>query len=352
MKKVIIALLVCVLSFTFTACQGASTGATNSTNSTSSAKTAISFGTMQAGTSTYTVGAALASIWNSKLNFTVTQQPMQVTGPAFRLLKKDQLDIAITTLWAIHAAYTGEDPFWDKWALGEVAPVPIQQLCMGGDMAYGFFTTDPSIKSLSDLAGKKIYITQNGGENDIQAKALLEAAGVAYKDVTDIEFSSIAEVQQGLKEGLAVAVYWTANTWIQDVATTKKMYAINITPEEVAKLNELLPGWGFIPDKIEEGSYGLSNGGGAFAVPFGIYVREGVDEQTAYGLVKTMYENYDELVKLNPKFLTKWSLDRAVMTISAPIHPGAIKYYKEAGVWTDKQEAANEALKAYKRRVK
>lgn len=43
---------------------------------------ALTFGTMQAGTSTYAVGAALASVWNEHCPYTVTQQPMQVTGPA------------------------------------------------------------------------------------------------------------------------------------------------------------------------------------------------------------------------------------------------------------------------------
>lgn len=275
---------------------------------------------------------------------------MQVTGPAFRLLKVDELDLAITTVWAIHGAYTGEDPFWDTWSLEGVAPVPIQQICTGNDMRYGFFTTDPSIKTLKDLEGKKVYITQPGAESDIQVKALLEAGGADYSKITDVSFSSIAEVQQGLKEGRAVAVYWTASTWIQDVATNKPMYTVEITNEEVSKLNELLPGWGFVPEKMEEGEFGLSTGGDTLAVPFGLYVREGLDEEIVYNLTKIMYENHDEVVELNPQYLTDWSLDRALIAIGAPIHPGAIRYYQEAGVWTDEINAQNEALLALQRR--
>ena len=275
---------------------------------------------------------------------------MQLTGPAFRLLKVDELDLAITTVWAIHGAYTGEDPFWDTWSLEGVAPVPIQQICTGNDMRYGFFTTDPSIKTLKDLEGKKVYITQPGAESDIQVKALLEAGGADYSKITDVSFSSIAEVQQGLKEGRAVAVYWTASTWIQDVATNKPMYTVEITNEEVAKLNELLPGWGFVPEKMEEGEFGLSTGGDTLAVPFGLYVREGLDEEIVYNLTKTMYENHDEVVELNPQYLTDWSVDRALIAIGAPIHPGAIRYYQEAGVWTDEINAQNEALLALQRR--
>lgn len=275
---------------------------------------------------------------------------MQVTGPAFRLLKVDELDLAITTVWAIHGAYTGEDPFWDTWNLEGVAPVPIQQICTGNDMRYGFFTTDPTIKTIKDLEGKKVYITQPGAESDIQVKALLEAGGADYSKITDVSFSSIAEVQQGLKEGRAVAVYWTASTWIQDVATNKPMYTVEISNEEVAKLNELLPGWGFVPEKMEEGEFGLTTGGDTLAVPFGLYVREGLDEEIVYNLTKTMYENHDEVVQLNPQYLTDWSLDRALISIGAPIHPGAIRYYREAGVWTDEINAQNEALLATQRR--
>ena len=50
---------------------------------------AVSLATMPAGTSTYTVGAGLCSVWNKYCPFTVTQQPMQVTGPAFRLIRMD-----------------------------------------------------------------------------------------------------------------------------------------------------------------------------------------------------------------------------------------------------------------------
>ena len=114
---------------------------------TASARTALTFGTMDAGTSTYAAGAALAAVWNNHLpDYTVTQQPMQVTGPAFRLLKVDELDLAITTVWAIHGAYTGEDPFWDTWSLEGVAPVPIQQICTGNDMRYGFSPQIPASK--------------------------------------------------------------------------------------------------------------------------------------------------------------------------------------------------------------
>lgn len=343
-KKALSVILIMVLCFCFLM--------TSCADKDSPKKTALTFGTMQAGTSTYAVGAALAAVWNDHLDYTITQQPMQVTGLAFRLLKQDELDLAVTTVWAMHGAYSGEDPFWDTWELSGIAPVPINQLCTGSAMAYGFFTTDPGIKTLKDMEGKRVYITQPGAESDIQVKALLQAAGVDYSKITDVPFSSIDEAKQGLKEGRAVAVYWTVSAWIQDVATTKPMYTVNISRGEVDRLNELLPGWGFVYADIEKGAQGLSSGGSSLAVPFGIYVREGLDEQVVYDLTKTMYEFHDEAVNHNPQYLGAWSLDRALMAIGAPIHPGAVRYYREAGVWDAQAEAANNSLLTMERRVK
>ena len=156
---------------------------------------------MDAGTSTYAAGAALAAVWNNHLpEYTVTQQPMQVTGPAFRLLKVDELDLAITTVWAIHGAYTGEDPFWDTWNLeGVCARSGFSRFAPAMTCVTAFLPTDTTIKTIKDLEGKKVYITQPGAESDIQVKALLEAGGADYSKITDVSFSSIAEVQQGLK---------------------------------------------------------------------------------------------------------------------------------------------------------
>ena len=63
-----------------------------------------------------------------------------------------------------------------------------------------------------------------------------------------------------------------------------------------------------------------------------------------------MFEYHDEAVKLNPQYLEKWNIDRALVAIGAPIHPGAVQYYQEAGVWTDEIDAQNEAIKAMERR--
>ena len=103
---------------------------------------------------------------------------------------------------------------------------------------------------------------------------------------------------------------------------------------------------------FSETFYAYEVPGGKFAgVPdptwmsaFDLYyvARTDLDEETVYTLTKTMWENNAELRK-SPG-LAMWDKDSYVTDeIWLPFHPGAIKFYKEVGVWTDKAEKLNQA---------
>ncbi len=94
---------------------------------------------------------------------------------------------------------------------------------------------------------------------------------------------------------------------------------------------------------IDDGEYGLTKGGTAIGVPMGIYARGALSADAVYSLVKNMYEHHDELEAIHATFLSPWTLDNALLSIVAPIHPGAIRYYKEKGIWTPQMEAQNQA---------
>jgi len=67
-----------------------------------------------------------------------------------------------------------------------------------------------------------------------------------------------------------------------------------------------------------------------------------VPEETIYNFTKVMFENRADIAKQHPagKSLNPKNITRDVGT---PFHPGAIKYYKEAGLWADDAEAENKS---------
>ena len=60
----------------------------------------------------------------------------------------------------------------------------------------------------------------------------------------------------------------------------------------------------------------------------------GVDEDIVYRVTKTIYENRDKVVKIHPagKAINE---KNAVRQTGTPFHPGAIKFYKEIGIWSE-----------------
>ncbi len=61
-----------------------------------------------------------------------------------------------------------------------------------------------------------------------------------------------------------------------------------------------------------------------------VSVHKDMDEQTAYDLTKAMFENLDDAHAVN-KGLTPLTLDNAFVSLAAPLHPGALRYYEEVG---------------------
>jgi len=66
-------------------------------------------------------------------------------------------------------------------------------------------------------------------------------------------------------------------------------------------------------------------------------VNKDLPEETAYTVIKALLENHQELFPVHKDFYG-WTPERAVKDIGMPYHPGAIRYYKEKGLWSSEME--------------
>jgi TRAP transporter TAXI family solute receptor len=92
---------------------------------------------------------------------------------------------------------------------------------------------------------------------------------------------------------------------------------------------------GYAADVLPAGTYGnqANNDEDILASAFVMFtaVHKDMDEQTAYDLTKAMFENLDDAHSVSPG-LTPLNLDNAFVSLAAPLHPGAVRFYEEAGV--------------------
>lgn len=194
---------------------------------------------------------------------------------------------------------------------------------------------DKNINSVADLKGKVVNIGAPGTGQRVNALDLFAAAGIDEKDVT-IEGIKPAEAAGMLQDGRIDAYFYTVghpNGSIKEaVAGARKVAFVPVDANLVAKLTADQPY--YAPADIPVAQYpGVTNTADVptFGVKATICTSAAVPDDVIYTVTKEVFENIEELRKLHPA-LAVLTRENMMQGLSAPLHPGAIKYFKEVGL--------------------
>ena len=195
---------------------------------------------------------------------------------------------------------------------------------------------DAGIETIEDLKGKRVNIGNPGSgqrQNSIDA---LTAAGIDYN--TDITAESVkaAEAPGLLQDGRIDAFFYTvghpAGNIKEATAGARKVRIVSITGPGIDKLVADNPYYAkaTIPVSLYPGAANDADVE-TFGVKATFVTSAKVPEDVVYAITKEVFDNFDDFKKLHPAYivLTKSNMLEGQ---SAPIHPGAEKYYKEAGL--------------------
>lgn len=198
--------------------------------------------------------------------------------------------------------------------------------------AVQLVTMNPEIKSVSDLAGKKVSIGAAGSGVYFNAIDILNAAGLTEEDIVP-QYQSFGDSADALKDGKIDAAFIVAGAptpAIQELCTTNTAYLVPVDGDVAAGLFESCP---FYTEYIiPAGTYnGQAEDVKTVTVKATLIVSTDASEEDVYNLTKAIYDNAEAITSAHAKG-AELSLENATSGMTAPFHAGAAKYFAEKGI--------------------
>lgn len=282
----------------------------------------------------YPTGQAIAQMVNKKFDaYNIKAQAESTGGSVFNInavMNKD-LDFGIAQLDRQYQAYNGLAQ-WEKSGpqknLRSVFAIYPETVTL-------IASENSNIKELKDLKGKRVNIGNIGSGTLQNAKDLLEASSLKEEDIT-VEKVKPVESPGLLQDERLDAFFYTVghpNSNIKEA--TSGRIKVRIVPVKGPGIDELLEKRPYYSKSIipKEAYPNSLNKGDveSIGVKATLITSKDVSEDIVYAITKEVFENFEKFKSLHPayKHLTKESM---VKGLAAPIHNGAKKYYKEAGL--------------------
>ena len=196
--------------------------------------------------------------------------------------------------------------------------------------------TDASgIKSLADLKGHRVAIGNPGSGQLGNSRDALALAGLDEKKDIKAEYLKAVEAASALQDERIDAYFYTVghpNGSIKEA--TAGRIKVHIVPiPDVQPLIAKYPYYAkaFIPMKFYPNATNKEDKVPTFGVKATLITSADISDDIVYAITKEVFDNLEAFKKLHPAYsvLTKKNM---LEGLSAPIHPGAVKYYKEAGL--------------------
>jgi len=229
--------------------------------------------------------------------------------------------------WQYHA-YNGTSkfkdagPFKDLRAVFSVHPEPVTIIARDG--------TD--IHNITDLKGKALNIGNPGSGTRGTWEVIEDALGWKREDLKVAAELKSAETGQALCDGKIEAYFWLVghpSALTQETLSSCKAHLVNATGPEIDKLVADNPY--YRKATIPAGMYNNNEDINTFGVGATFVTSAKVPDDVVYTVVKAVFENFDQFKKLHPAFANLKESEMIRDSLSAPLHEGAIKYYKERG---------------------
>ncbi len=275
----------------------------------------------------YPIGVALSQQYNKIDGAKTSVQATKASVENLNLLQAGRGELAFSLGDSVADAWNGVED------AGFKAPLKRLRAIAGTYNNYIQIVAseESGIKTLEDLKGKRISVGAPKSGTELNARAIFKAAGLSYEDMGRVEFLPYAESVELIKNRQLDATLQSSGLGmaaIRDLASTMPVTFVEIPAAVVEKIESDAYQAGVIP----AGTYdGQDADVPTVAITNILVSHEKVSDEVAYQMTKLMFDNLSALGNAHSA-AKDIKLENATKNLPIPLHPGAERFYKEAGV--------------------
>jgi TRAP transporter TAXI family solute receptor len=309
----------------------------------------IVYGSSPTGAMAYTIGVALSKVISDNTPMKVEVLP-QTWDAWAAMMETKEVDIGCGGgAGPGYLAYRGLGPY--KKSTGGKG-FDFNTVLLGGPLksTYGA-ARDTDIRTLKDLKGKKVVTEYRAFlPAQITADVSLANAGLTREDLTSIPVANLGEGLRAVTERRADASITAIGAAMCEEwhrARGLRILPIDTSREALARGKKINPAYRPYTHKAGVYPY-IEEPVITYVHDWIVVARTTLAENVVYEVLKAIWQNADKLPRFHALF-REWNTAHFASTAAAaPYHPGAIKWFKEKGVWTSELEAYQKEMLGWK----
>jgi TRAP transporter TAXI family solute receptor len=282
----------------------------------------------------YPTGGAISRMINAKPEYGIRATVESTGGSVFNInaVLSGDLDFGVAQSDRQYQAYNGlaeweeAGPQEDLRAVFSIHPESITLIA----------SVDSGIMGIQDLAGARVNIGNPGSGQLQNSRDVLAAFGLSESDITAEQVSAV-EAPSLLQDSRIDAFFYTVGHPNGNITeATSGRIQVRIVPIEGPQVNALLDQFSYYAaSRIPASLYPSAANDEQFVNSVGVkatfVTSANVDDDIVYAMTKEVFDNFEAFKALHPAYQVLTPEDM-LTGLSAPIHPGALRYYEEAGL--------------------
>jgi len=293
-------------------------------------------GTMSQGTITYSAGSAIAKVVSQQARLKLRVQPYTGTTQIVPLVNAGELDFTLANVLEASNAASGGAVFKGR------ANPELRVVAVIYRLFVGIFAREDSpYQRVSDLAGKRFPIGYTGQAMIAPVvEGVLAADGLGFGKVKGVAVPSIVRGADDFATGKAEAFFFGVGAGkVAEVAAKVgglRLLKVDDTAAGLDRMRNLVPPSYFTTIKPSKRNVGVVEPTQVMTYDYLFLAGAHVSDDVVYEVTKTLHGNKKALAasfgllnRFNPASMAK--------NLDVPYHPGAIRFYREAGLWPPKK---------------